>query len=132
MTNAWTSQVHQNYIYGRFHVRVIYTRANSWRMRFEFIVYSAIQGYHEYKDIWENPIIGEELKCQREIGNRYDPFAVAILKQKDGHDTIVGHVSRKIAASCNAFIRRGGIIECTVTGNRRYNVEHSLSLSGPS
>ena len=132
MTNAWTSQAHQNYIYGRFHVRAIYTRANSWRMRFEFIVYSAIQGYHEYKDIWENPIIGEELKCQREIGNRYDPLAVAMLKQIDGHDTIVGHVSRKRAASCNAFSRRGGIIECTVTSNRRYNVEHSLSLSGPS
>ena len=29
----------------------------------------------------------------------------------------------QIAASCNAFIRRGGIIECTVTGNRRYNVD---------
>ena len=65
-------------------------------MRFEFIVYSAIQGYHEYKDIWKNPIIGGELKCQREIGNRHDPLAMAMLKQIDGHNTIVGHVSRKI------------------------------------
>ena len=65
--NAWTSQAPQNYIYGRFHVRVIYTRANSWRMRFEFIVYSAIQGYHEYKDIWENPIIGSA-NVKLEIG----------------------------------------------------------------
>ena len=92
-------------------------------MRFEFIVYSAIQGYHEYKDIWKNPIIGGELKCQREIENRHDPLAVAMLKQIDGHDTIVGHVSRKIAASCNAFIGHGVIIECIVTGNRRYNVD---------
>ena len=73
-------------------------------MRFEFMVCSAIQGYHEYKDILENPIIGEELKCQHEIGNRHDPLAVAILKEIDGHDTIVGHVSSKITASCNAFI----------------------------
>ena len=80
---------------------------------------SAIQGYHEYKDIWENPIIGEELKCLCEFGNRHDPLAVAMLKQIDGHNTIVGHVSRKIATSCNAFIRHGDIIECTVTGNRR-------------
>ena len=36
---------------------------------FEFILCSAIQGHHVYKDIWENPTIGEELKCQREIGN---------------------------------------------------------------
>ena len=60
------------------------------------------------------------MKCQREIGNQHDPIAVAMLKQIDGHDTIVGHVSRKIAASCTAFIRRGGIIECTVTGNKKY------------
>ena len=91
-------------------------------MMFEFIVYSAIQGYHEYKDIWENPIIGEELKCQCEIGNRHDPLAMAVVKQMDDHDTIVGHVSHRISASCNAFIRRGGIIQCTVTRNRRYNV----------
>ena len=81
---------------------------------------SAIQGYHEYKDIWENPIIGEELKCQRKIGNQHESLAVAILKEIDGLNTIVGPVSSKIAASCNAFIRRGGII---VTGNRRYNVD---------
>ena len=90
---------------------------------YEFIICSAIQGYHEYKDIWENPIIGEELRCQREIGNSHDTLAVAVMKLIDGHSTIVGHVPRKISASCNAFIRRGGIIQCTVIGSRRYNVD---------
>ena len=47
------------------HVHTRGGRVNSWRMRFEFVVYSAIQGYHEYKGIWENPIIGEKVKCQR-------------------------------------------------------------------
>ena len=46
-----------------------------------------------YKDIWENPTIKEELKCQREIGISHDPLTVAVLKQIDGHNTIVGHVS---------------------------------------
>ena len=64
---------------------------------FEFIICSAIQGHHVYKDIWENPTIGEELKCQREIGNSHDPLAVAVLKQIDGHNTIVGHVSQRIS-----------------------------------
>ena len=90
---------------------------------FEFIICSAIQGHHVYKAIWENPIIGEELECQREVGNSHDPLAVAVLKQMDGHDTIVGHVPRRISASCNAFIRRGGTIQCTVIGSRRYNVD---------
>ena len=90
---------------------------------FEFIICSAIQGHHVYKDIWENPTIGEELKCQREIGNSHDPLALAVLKQIDGHNTIVGHVSQRISASCSAFIRRGGIIQYTVIGNRRYNID---------
>ena len=70
---------------------------------FEFTICSAIQGHHVYKVIWENPIIGEELKCQREIGNSHDPLAVAVVKQMDGLDTIVGHVSQRISASCNAL-----------------------------
>ena len=47
-----------------------------------------------YKDIWENPTIGEELKCQREIGNSYDPLAVAVLKQIDGHNMLVLPVTK--------------------------------------
>ena len=68
-------------------------------------------------------IIINHKKCQREIGNSHDPLAVAVVKQMDGLDTIVGHVSRRISASCNAFIRRRGIIQCTVTGSRRYNID---------
>ena len=48
---------------------------------------------------------------------------MAVLKQIDGHDTIVGHISQRISASCSAFIRRGGIIQSTITGSRRYNVD---------
>ena len=68
---------------------------------FEFIIRSAIQGHHVYKAIWENPLVGEELKCQCEVGNSQDPLTV------QEHDTIVGHISRRISASCNAFIHRG-------------------------
>ena len=60
-----------------------------------------------YKAIWENLIVGEELKCQCEVGNSHDALAVAVIEQIDKHDTIVGHVSRRISASCNVFIRSG-------------------------
>ena len=62
-------------------------------MMFEFIICSAIQGHHVYKAIWENPIVGEELKCQCEVGNSQDTFTV------QEHNTIVGHISRRISAS---------------------------------
>ena len=72
----------------------------------EFIICSAIQGHHVYKATWENLMVGEELKCQREVGNLHDPLTVAVIEQIDKHNTIVGHVSR-ISASCNVFIHRG-------------------------
>jgi len=51
-------------------------------MTLKFIVFSAIQGHHVYKDIWVNPVI-EELKCQREIRNSHDPLAVGVCKWMD-------------------------------------------------
>ena len=46
-----------------------------------------------------------------------------VIKQRGKYNTIVGHVSRRISASCNAFIRRGGIIQCAVIGSRRYDID---------
>lgn len=90
---------------------------------FEFTITTATQGFHVYKAIWENPVLGEVLKCRREVGNPHDSLAVAIIKLIDGEDTTVGHVPRRISGTCNAFIRRGGTIQCTVIGSRRYNVD---------
>ena len=33
-----------------------------------FEIASMIRGYHEYKAIWEDPINGESLVCEREVG----------------------------------------------------------------
>ena len=44
---------------------------------------------------------------QRKVGNSHDPLAVAVIEQIDEHDTIVRRVSKRISASCNAFICRG-------------------------
>ena len=37
-------------------------------MEFTFVVESMIRGYHKYT-VWENPVLAEELRCTREIGN---------------------------------------------------------------
>ena len=37
-----------------------------------------MRGYHIYRDIWATAV-GEELSCQREVRNRVDTFAVAII-----------------------------------------------------
>ena len=37
-----------------------------------FTVEAVIRGYHVYKSIWLNPIMEEELSCEREIRNAQD------------------------------------------------------------
>ena len=86
--------------------------------RFEFSVSLMVRGYHVYQDEWE-AVLGEVLSCQREPGNRHDPYAVAAVSS----GRTVGHVPRKISPICSIFIHRGGLITCTVTGSRRYSTD---------
>ena len=44
-------------------------------------------------------------------------YAVAMIKD----DVVVGYVLRNISVACSAFMRRGGVITCTVTGVRHYS-----------
>ena len=41
---------------------------------------SMIRGYHEYKLIWNNPVVGEDLLCECKVGNPHDTHAVAVKK----------------------------------------------------
>ena len=40
---------------------------------YTFLIESMIRGYHEYGMIWNNPLVSEELVCERELGNNHDP-----------------------------------------------------------
>ena len=59
---------------------------------YAFLIESMIRGYHEYKLIWNNPVVGEDLLCEREVGNPHDKHAVAVKKVIDGNLTVVGHI----------------------------------------
>ena len=82
----------------------------------EFEKASCIRGFHVYQDNWI-PILGERLVCKNEPGNPRDRYAVTVCK---AGDKIVGHLPRNISTMCSIFIRRGGIIYCTVSGRRQY------------
>ena len=77
---------------------------------------SCVRDYHIYMSTWD-AIIGEELPCEREIGNERDRYEVAV--KRDG--TIIGHLPRKISRPCSLFLRRRNRITCRVTGYRRYS-----------
>ena len=40
-------------------------------------------------------------------------------------EVVVGHVPRIISAACSAFLRRGGVISCEITGARQYSADLS-------
>ena len=56
-----------------------------------------------YKDVW-NATIGENLQCQRELSNRHDPFAVAVLKIKP----LSGTLLERFQPSVHLFYNMGG------------------------
>ena len=84
---------------------------------YSFSIESMIREYHVYKDIW-NDSDDEVLECKCEPGNSSDPYAVAVLKEITGADTVVGHVPRTISS---IFLRQGGSITSQVNGHRRYS-----------
>ena len=63
------------------------------------------RGYHVYKDIWAT-VVGEELPCQCEDGNRANSFTVAVVRG----EAIVGYFPKKISyhqfALSNAGVAR--------------------------
>ena len=67
---------------------------------------TCVRGFHVYKDVWR-PVIGEELRCQREEDNPRDPYAVAVTKSRTGvvGMKVVGHVPRYLSTLCSLFIR---------------------------
>ena len=77
-----------------------------------------VRGYHIYQRVWD-AAIGENLICRREPTNERDRYAVAVTK--DG--TVIGHLPRKVSRVCSLFLRRGGTIDCVVTGTRRYSAD---------
>ena len=83
----------------------------------EFHLQSCVRGYHVYGEHW-SAFLGEELTCQREIGNVLDRYAIAVKKDTG---EIVGHVPKKISRICSWFLQHGGTIAAIVTGHRRYS-----------
>ena len=61
-----------------------------------------ICGYNEYKIIYINPVIEEELSCKWEIGNAHDTHVRNMI---DGDIKTVGYVPRKLCALHSIFIR---------------------------
>ena len=84
--------------------------------RVRFTCDSVIRGYHMYKEIWEASC-RLVFPCLREVGNAFNPFAVSVVRDSD----IIGHVPRKISATCSLILRNRSTVKCTVTGTHQFS-----------
>lgn len=91
------------------------TREESWE---EYTIQSCVRGYHVYQEVW-TASEGDELICVRQPTNDMDRYAVATLLK--GTSCVVGHLPRKLSKLCSCFLRKGGLITCTVNGTRRHS-----------
>ena len=80
-----------------------------------FIYDSCIQGYHEYKSIWDASV-GEVLHYSGEIDNPHDDQAVSVILR----GVTVGHVPRYVSQGFSLFLQLRGSITATVVSTRRY------------
>ena len=78
-------------------------------------LYSDVQGYHVYRDVWE-PSVGEKLVAQREFDNHFDKSAVKVF---NGEET-VSHLPRKYSRIAWYFLAHGGSISVEVSGHRQH------------
>ena len=77
--------------------------------KMELVWPSCIRGYHVYGENW-TAVLGEELNCEREIGNVVDRYAVAV--------ETVGQVPKRISRMCSSFLQQDYALTATVTGRR--------------
>ena len=111
---------------GFFHITIMAASATQSH-RYSFP--SFVRGLHVYKDIWQ-PVLDEVLTCEIESTNLHDKHAVAVVKCDKSIKSIVGHVPREHSKVFKFFLRRGGIINATVTGPR-LNRGQGLGLEVP-
>ena len=78
--------------------------------KFEFL--GAAHGFHVYRDIWRYFQKGV-LKCDSEIGNLFDMFAIKVCRSSD-HYKIIYHLSREVLRPRKFLIDLGKRVTTTV------------------
>ena len=62
------------------------------------------RGYHEYMSVWVSQI-GDDSLFSRELGNKYEEYAVAIVVIVGFKQEVVGHVPLFLSKTLNKFLR---------------------------
>ena len=84
----------------------------------EIRIYSAVRGYHVYKEIWD-PFIDDTFSTKHERGNSHDRYAMAVIPDDIKRKRVCGHLPREISKIYCLFVLCEATIVGRVTGPRR-------------
>ena len=74
--------------------------------------------YHDADEVWEKLKVGTILQLQRDLENRYDMDAVAVIfhNEEDGEDYCIGYIPRKDNETIASILEMGwtNMFECRI------------------
>lgn len=75
--------------------------------------------YHDADEVWDELKVGTELQLMRDLDNRYDPDAVALMYKKDGEEEPyrIGYIPREDNKTIAVILEMGwtDIFECRIS-----------------
>jgi hypothetical protein len=90
--------------------------------------------YHDADEVWENLKVGTVLQLQRDLENRHDADAVAVMyhNEEDNDDYCIGYIPREDNETIASILEMGwtGLFECRI--NRivpEAHPEHQIHLT---
>ncbi len=90
--------------------------------------------YHDADEVWDQLKVGTKLQLLRDLENRYDTDAVAVMfhNEEDGEDYCIGYIPREDNETIALFLEMGwtDIFECRISKiNADAHPENQIHLS---
>lgn len=89
--------------------------------------------YHEADEVWDKLKVGTVLELQRDLENRYDPDAVAVMyHKKNGEDYCIGYIPRENNETIALIMDMGwaDMFECRISKiNPEAHPEYQVHLT---
>lgn len=74
--------------------------------------------YHDADEVWDKLKVGTVLQLQRDLDNRYDQDAVAVVyhNEEDGEDYCIGYIPRENNETIASILEMGwtNLFECRI------------------
>ena len=73
--------------------------------------------YHDADEVWDDLKVGTALKLERDKENRFDPYAVMVVFEKEKEEYLLGYIPRGENETISNFLEMGwaNIFECRIS-----------------